>query len=147
MWHLIYTSNLTPWTLLNLTLLKVNIPSNIIIIYQNSCIKLAHVKCDVWIKSWTLVESSTVSVADRANIAFNLIDSNVALHMHLTLALSLAQVKFDIWNQPKRTFFIGTISWAVWISQFHSNGLSPFKFSLSTAIWLEKHFNTHEVKK
>ena len=62
-------------------------------------------------KSRTEVESSTVavavavavavSVADTANVAFdfkqsNLIDSNVSLHMHLTLGLSSALVKFDV---------------------------------------------------
>ena len=60
-------------------------------------------------KSRTEVESSTVavavavavSVADTTNVAFdfkqsNLIDSNVSLHMHLTLGLSSALVKFDV---------------------------------------------------
>ena len=47
------------------------------------------------------VESSTVSVAHTAKVAFNskqsnLIDSNVALHMHLTLELSSAHVRFDV---------------------------------------------------
>ena len=31
----------------------------------------------------------------------NLIDSNLALHMHLTLTLSSAHVKFDVWTGPK----------------------------------------------
>ena len=47
------------------------------------------------------VEPSTVSVAHTAKVAFNskrsnLIDSNVALHMHLTLELSSAHVRFDV---------------------------------------------------
>ena len=35
----------------------------------------------------------------------DLIDSNVALHMHLTLALSSAHVKFDVWTGPKSKHF------------------------------------------
>ena len=48
------------------------------------------------------VESSTVSVADIANGAFNLnsrislIQTHVALHMHVTLVFSSAHVKFDV---------------------------------------------------
>ena len=40
----------------------------------------------------------------------DLIDSNVALHMHLTLALSSAHVKFDVWTGPKSKHFDITIS-------------------------------------
>ena len=44
------------------------------------------------------------------NMQSNLIDSNVALHMHLTLALSSAHVKFDFWTRPKSKHFDITIS-------------------------------------
>ena len=48
------------------------------------------------------VEPSTVSVAHTAKVAFNskrsnLIDSNVALHMHLTLELSSAHALLHPW--------------------------------------------------
>ena len=85
----------------NLILFAVNIPSNIMIIYYNSCIKFG--RCEMR----RLNQKSTLSrIFDcfgrrygKRRIQFkqsNLSDSNVALHMHLTLALSSAHVKFDV---------------------------------------------------
>lgn len=52
------------------------------------------------------VESSTLSVVESGKVVFtsklsNLIDSNVAFHMHLILELSLPHVKCDVWSGPK----------------------------------------------
>ena len=44
------------------------------------------------------------------NMQSNLIDSNVALHMHLTLSLSSAHVKFAVWTGHKTKHFDITIS-------------------------------------
>ena len=44
------------------------------------------------------------------NMQSNLIDSNVALHMHLTLSLSSGHVKFAVWTGPKSKHFDITIS-------------------------------------
>ena len=43
------------------------------------------------------------------NMQSNLIDSNVALHMHLTLSLSSTHVKLDVWTGPKSKHFDITI--------------------------------------
>ena len=69
-------------------------------------------KCDVWIKSRTFDCSSRRYGESRiyVNMQSNLIDSNVAFHMHLTLSLSSAQVKFDVWTWPKSKHFDITIS-------------------------------------
>ena len=50
-------------------------------------------KCDVLIKCRTQVESSTVLVGDLKRP--NLIDSDVASQMQLTLQINSAHVKFD----------------------------------------------------
>lgn len=57
-----------------------------------------------------LLFQSVLLVADTAKVAFNLkqsnlLDSNVALHMHLTLALSSAHVKYDVQTDPYRCIF------------------------------------------
>ena len=44
------------------------------------------------------------------NMQSNLIDSNVALHMHLTLSLSSGHVKLAVWTGPKSKHFDITIS-------------------------------------
>ena len=44
------------------------------------------------------------------NMQSNLIDSNATLHMHLTVALSSAHVKFNVWTGPNSKHFDNTIS-------------------------------------
>ena len=79
--------------------------------YIINALFLAHVKCDVWMKCRTKVESSTVSVADLAKLYLislklaNLIDSEVASHMLLILELNSAHVKLDVWTGPNFGLF------------------------------------------